>query len=351
MRGQRLAQFGKPLEKFESPTPAPQGLQVLLRVVATGICHSDLHICDGYYELGEGKRLYVAERGLALPIVLGHEVVGEVVAAGSETDAALIGEMRLIYPWLGCGACSICSRGESNRCSKPNFIGIHRPGGYADHVMVPSSDCLVPIGSLSPAEAAPFACSGVTAYGALKRIPSRILSEEPLIILGAGGLGLMALTLLTALGGRGAVVVEIDGAKRAEALRLGALAAVDGRAADLQTQILSAVGKAPAAVIDFVGSSATADLGIKLLDRGGQYVVVGLFGGAVTLPLALIAMRSIRIEGSNVGKLSELKELMALVCAANNPGIALHRSHLDQANQMLAALREGRIVGRAILQP
>jgi propanol-preferring alcohol dehydrogenase len=351
MRGQRLVRFGHPLEPFESPTPVPQGTEVLLRVLASGVCHSDLHICDGHYDLGGGQRLSLAERGLKPPIVPGHEVVGEVVAVGPEGDRALSGQRRLIYPWLGCGACDLCREGLGNRCAQPRFVGIHRPGGYADHVLVPNEQCLVDIGDLDPAAAAPYACSGVTAFSALLRIAPQTRARESIVIIGGGGLGLMCLTLLSALGGYGAVVVEIDASKRAEAARLGARAVVDGSAPDARERILAAVGKAPAAVIDFVGSTATAGLGIDLLERGGQYIIVGLYGGSLPLSLPPVALRAIRIEGSNVGTLRELHQLMDLVCAQRVARIAVQLNDLDHVNEVHAALRAGQVVGRAVLQP
>jgi alcohol dehydrogenase, propanol-preferring len=365
MRGQRLVEFGHPLEAFESPTPTPQGVEVLLRVLATGVCHSDLHICDGHYDLGGGKRLELAERGLVPPIVLGHEVVGEVVGVGPEGDPGLLGQRRLVYPWLGCGWCEMCRRGLGNRCDRPGFVGIHRAGGYADHVLVPNDACLVGIGDLQPAEAAPYACSGVTAFSALMRVPPEVREKGPIVIIGAGGLGLMCLTLLRALGGHGAVVVEIDPTKRAEAARLGALAVVDGKAPDVREQVLAAVargvgavggvpgavGKAPGAVLDFVGSTVSAELGVQLLDRGGQYIIVGLYGGSLVLALPPLALRAIRIEGSNVGTLAELKQLMSLVCAQGVPRIAVQLDALERANEVHLALRAGRVVGRTVLQP
>jgi propanol-preferring alcohol dehydrogenase len=350
MRGLQLTEFGGALEPFERPTPVPQGAEILLRVLATGICHTDLHLSDGFYDLGGGKRLSVAARGLKPPIILGHEVVGEVLATGPDADSSLIGQTLLVYPWSGCGHCPTCARGDYNACPTPAFVGIHRPGGYADHVLVPHQRYLVPIGDLSPVEAAPYACSGLTAYGALNKVGVERLQSEATVIIGAGGLGLMALSILKGIGAT-AVVVEMSPAKREEALRIGASAVIDSAAEDAGEQILAALGQAPGVVIDFVGASATAELALPLLARGGKYVVVGLFGGDVTLALPLIAMRSISIEGSNVGSLAELHDLMALVQAGHLPRIAVGTHSLEEGNAVLAALRAGDIVGRAVLQP
>src|SRR5688572_23491333 len=108
MRSLRLTEFGGPLVWSEEPSPDPVGAEVLLETVNCGICHSDLHIWDGYYEMGPGKRLYAKDRGLALPLTMGHEVVGRVVAKGPLADSVEVGDLRLVYPWIGCGACRAC---------------------------------------------------------------------------------------------------------------------------------------------------------------------------------------------------------------------------------------------------
>jgi alcohol dehydrogenase, propanol-preferring len=351
MQSYDVVDFGAPLERAEKPTPRPQGTEVLLRTLAAGVCHSDLHIWEGHYDLGGGKKLMVKDRGMVPPLTMGHEIVGEVVALGPEATGVAIGDRRLAFPWIGCGDCAVCRRGEEQLCMAPRFLGVHKPGGYADHVLVPHARYLLDLGTLTPAQAAPYACSGLTAYGALQRVGEAVLREAPILILGAGGLGLMCLTLLQALGARGAVVADIDPGKREAALRTGALAVIDAAAPDAVRAAQAAAGGPLAAVIDFVGAAATARLGIDALAKGGKYVIVGLFGGDITLSLPLLPMRAITVQGSYVGSLGELRALLALVASGKVPPVPLAERPLHQANAVLEELKAGRIVGRAVLRP
>lgn len=351
MKSYDVVDFGVPLKEIQKATPQPQGTEVLLRTLAAGVCHSDLHIWEGYYDLGGGKKLMVKDRGLVPPLTMGHEIVGEVIAVGPEAKGVKIGDKRLAHPWIGCGTCAVCRRGDEQLCMEPRFLGVHKPGGYADHVLVPHPRYLLDLGGLTPAQAAPYACSGLTAYGALKRVGEAVLREEPILVLGAGGLGLMCLTLLKAMGGRGAIIVDIDPKKREAALKAGALAAVDAAAPDAVKQV-QAAAKAPiAAAIDFVGASNTAKLGIAAIAKGGKYVIVGLFGGDLTLSLPLLPMRAITIQGSYVGSLAEMRELLDLVATGKVPPVPLNERRLDQANAVLEELKAGSIVGRAVLTP
>src|SRR5205085_9573834 len=138
-----------------------------------------------------------------------------------------IGDVALVYPWLGCGKCDVCLAGEENMCLKPASLGVYCDGGYADHMTVPHPRYLLNLKGLDPVTAAPYACSGVTTYSAIKKVES--VMHTPIVIFGAGGLGLMALSLLKAMGGKGAIVVEIDARKRDAAMAPGALATVDGQ--------------------------------------------------------------------------------------------------------------------------
>ena len=351
MRSYDVVEFGEPLQLQERPDPEPQGTEVLLKVLATGVCHSDLHIWDGYYEMGGGKRFALKERGLAPPITLGHEIAGEVVSAGPDAAGVRPGERRVVYPWIGCGQCAVCQRGDEHLCNRPRSLGVQRPGGYADHVLVPHPRYLLPLGRLTPSQAAPYACSGLTTYSALGKVGAAIYQKEPILIIGAGGLGLMCLGLMKALGAHGAVVADIDPAKRAAALDAGALAVIDAGANNAVKQAFAAAKAPIAAAIDFVGSSASAKLGTDAVTRGGKYVIVGLFGGDITFSLPMLPIRAITIQGSFVGSLAEFRALMELVEKGAAGTVPLTERPLSDAEAALRELREGRIVGRAILTP
>ncbi len=348
MRSYDIAEWGAPLKLYERPTPAPQGTEVLLRVTAAGVCHSDVHIWEGYFDLGGGKKFHMSDRGMKLPHTLGHEIAGEVVAVGPKARGVRKGQKRLAYPWIGCGTCEACRRGDENLCLAPRFLGIQRPGGYSDHVLVPHPRYLLDIGKMKPSEAAPYACSGLTTYSALRKVGSR-LKTQPLVIIGAGGLGLMCLRLHKAMKGKGAIVVDIDPAKRAAALKIGAMAAIDGAASDAVAQIKAAAGGPISAAIDLVGAPATAQLGLDCLTKGGTLIIVGLFGGQITLSLPLIPQRALTIQGSYVGNLAELKKLMTLVRQRKVPAIPISERPLDDAPAAIEELRGGKVVGRTVL--
>ncbi|HYB10357.1 MAG TPA: alcohol dehydrogenase [Alphaproteobacteria bacterium] len=350
MRSYDIAAYGQPLKLSERPTPKPVGAEVLVRVTAAGVCHSDVHIWEGYFDLGGGKKFRMEERGMKLPHTLGHETVGEVVALGPEASGVKVGSRYLVFPWIGCGVCDVCGIGEEQLCLTPRFLGVHRAGGYSDHILVPHARYLLDIADMKASEAAPYACSGVTTYGALRKIGAN-LQEKPVVVIGAGGLGLMCLELHRALGGRAAIAVDIDPEKRQAALKAGAKEAIDAKAPDAVKQIKAAVGGHVWSVIDLVGSTATMRLGLDCLTKGGKIIVVGLFGGDIDLAIPLIPQRAITIQGSYVGSLGELKELLTLVRKHKVPPIPIHERPLDHAPAALEELRAGRVLGRTVLTP
>ena len=340
-----------PLERMDCPTPEPKGAEVLIRMTAAGVCHSDIHIWEGVYDLGSGNRMTLKDRGVTLPLTMGHEISGEVVKVGPDAKMVKPGLACVVYPWLGCGECPTCLRGEENLCAvKTRSMGVFMPGGYAEYVLVPHERYCVDLGKLDPAETAPLACSGVTTYSALKKFGPRI-KDEPVVIMGAGGLGHMALTVLRAMQGKGAVVIDIDAEKRAAAMQAGALAAIDGAAADAAQQIIKATGGGASSVLDLVGASATINLGIAGLRKGGEIVVVGLYGGELKLPLVYLPLRGMGLRGSYVGSLPELKELVALAQKGTLRPIKVTRQKLTQASAALSDLKAGKVVGRIVLVP
>ena len=346
-----VCECGAPLQRMERATPTPVGSEVVLKVIAAGVCHSDLHIWDGYYDIGGGQKLKLLDRGIKLPLTMGHENVGEVIAVGPGAKGVAVGDVRLIHPWMGCGECAVCKRGDENLCLKPCSVGIHRGGGFATHLLVPHPRYLFDIGAIAPERAAPLACSGVTAYAALKKLGADLIASEPVVIIGAGGVGLMALALHKAMGGKSAIIVDIDPAKREAAKAAGATQVIDGKAADVVEQVKAATGGGAWSVIDFVGAGTTVKLGVDATIKGGKVIVVGLFGGDVVVPTPFFPIKALTIQGSYVGSLTEIAELLDLVRRTGAPNVPIATRPLDQVNAALNDLRDGRVVGRVVIMP
>jgi propanol-preferring alcohol dehydrogenase len=236
-------------------------------------------------------------------------------------------------------------------CAKPAFLGVFRQGGYADHVVVPHSRYLIDIGDMAPAQAAPYACSGLTAYSAIGKVEAGVLADQPVVVIGAGGVGLMAVSLLGQLGGQAPVVVEPDAGRRAAAIEAGASAAIDPNAPDALAAVRAACGGAVWAVIDCVGAGSTVQMGLDLLTKGGQLIQVGLYGGDVTVSTALVPMRAISWVGSYIGNLAELQALWVLVQQKRFRPVPISCRCLDEADTALHDLAAGRVIGRVVLTP
>ena len=348
MHCQCIHEFGQPLAAQERPDMTPEGTEVVLRVTAAGVCHSDLHVREGGFDLGHGRRMSYEERGVKLPLVVGHETTGQVVAAGPDAGEIDPDTHYVVYPWCGCGSCPACKDGNEQLCVTPGFLGVHRDGGYATQIRVPHPKYLFEIGDLDPTFAAPLACSGLTTYSALKKVELTLKSHRTVLI-GGGGLGLMCLQLIKALGGQAPVVVDIDPTKRAAAIEAGAAASVDPADKDAIAQIHAACDGAPMAAIDFVGAPATSELGFDVLGKGGTLIMVGLFGGATPWALPLIPMKSVSVRGSYTGSLSEFDELMTLVRTGALSPIPTRTWPLTQAQEVMDLLEDGKIIGRALL--
>jgi D-arabinose 1-dehydrogenase-like Zn-dependent alcohol dehydrogenase len=339
-----IVEHGRPLQKALKETPKPQGTEVLMRITRSGVCHSDLHIWDGYFDLGGGKRFYVKERGCVPPFTPGHEPFGVVEALGRRARGVKVGQKRLIYPWIGCGKCAVCKAGQDNYCvSGSRFLGVNRPGAYSTHVIVPDAKYLLDTAGIDDSFAATLACSAVTAYSAANKLP-KLNRGDSVAVLGCGGLGLIAISVLKARGAATVIGCDIDDAKLAAAQKLGAKKTVNTRAPDALQQM-----QGVAAAIDFVGSPATAALGIAALRKGGRYVLCGLYGGELTHPLPPIAQRAIGIVGSYVGSLQELKEVVALAKKRKLRATPVETRSADEANAALEDLKAGKVVGRIVL--
>jgi D-arabinose 1-dehydrogenase-like Zn-dependent alcohol dehydrogenase len=351
MRAMQIIEWGKPLEARDYPDPEPHGEEVLVLVEASGVCHSDVHIWDGHFDMGGGRQLSLGTRGVQLPFTMGHEIAGEVAALGSRASGVAVGDKVVVYPWIGCGECAVCRRGEELLCLNPRTLGTRRAGGYGTHVIVPDGRYLLPHQGVPQALAATYACSGITAFSALKKTRAHLGADDHLVIIGAGGVGGSAVHIAPAAVAGRIVVADIDAQKRAHARQMGAVATIDNAAPDAVKQVMEATGGGAAAAIDFVGAPQTMAFGVDILRKGGKLVMVGLYGGANPVSTVLFPFKMMTIEGSYVGTLDDLKELLALAQAGKVPPIPIETRPAEAASEALADLKQGgRVRGRVVLQ-
>lgn len=341
--------WGKPLQQATRETPKPAGTEVLLKLKYCGVCHSDVHIRDGYFEMGGGKRFYMTERGMKLPHTLGHEPYGTVIAAGPEAGSVPIGTDRLVCPWIGCGSCARCREGQDNLCMTPRFVGVQRAGGYADHLLIPHPKYLIDAAGVDPAWAATLSCSGLTTYSAVSKL-SPIPRDEWIAVMGAGGLGLMAIEMLKAAGHERIVAVDIDAAKLDAARAAGAAGTVDGRDPEAPKALKEITGGTIYGAVDLVGAASTATLALGALRKGGRLILVGLYGGEIPLSLVSLIQRAVTIQGSYVGTVAELKEVVALARAGKLKSIPIEKRPLADVSRTLDQLKAGAIIGRVVAQ-
>ncbi|HVY14938.1 MAG TPA: alcohol dehydrogenase [Rhodopila sp.] len=352
MRAWAVVENGKPLKEIELPTPEPQGTEVLLEVTHCGVCHSDLHIWEGYYDIGGGQKMSLLDRGVTLPLAMGHEIVGRVVKLGPEAKGVKVGDLRIVFPWLGCGKCDKCLNEEDNMCAvAARSLGVYQNGGYGSHVVAPHPRHLVDPGTLDPAIAATYACSGITVYSAIKKCMP-LAPTQPIVLVGAGGLGLNAIAVLRALKHQNIITVDVSEEKRQAALKAGATKVVDGNGdgPTVSKRIIDAAGGPVPAVVDLVNGTATARFAFGALGKGGKLVQVGLFGGELMLPLPIMAIRALTVQGSYVGNPKELRELVKLAQDGELPALPVQTVPQSQAYDALMRLRDGKVTGRLILK-
>jgi D-arabinose 1-dehydrogenase-like Zn-dependent alcohol dehydrogenase len=350
MRAMQIIEWGKPLEPRDYPTPEPTGAQVLVRVESAGVCHSDVHIWDGYFDLGGGSKVTLEQRGVKLPFTMGHEIAGEVVALGPDAKGVQVGKRYAVYPWIGCGTCAVCKRGEELLCLTPRTLGTRTSGGYGSHVLVPHARYLVDYGGVPQPLAATYTCSGITAFSALKKIRHHVDVGDHYLIIGAGGVGGQAVHIAPAYIGGQMLVADIDGDKRAHAREVGAVGSVDNGAAEALQQVLELSGGGVAGAIDFVGSPKTMEFGISALRKGGKLVMVGLYGGSAAVSTVLFPFKMMTIEGSYVGTLPDLTELLELAQDGKIAPIPIESRTASRATESLADLKRGGVVrGRVVM--
>jgi D-arabinose 1-dehydrogenase-like Zn-dependent alcohol dehydrogenase len=354
MKSQAIVEYGKPLQEIVTDTPVPQGTEVIVKITNSGVCHSDVHLHDGYVDLGDGDKQDWS-KGRELPHTLGHEIEGVLHAVGPEAQALLdgrkTGQRFVVFPWIGCGQCAMCQRDQEHICSKPRQLGIQVAGGYAEYVRVPHPKYLLDATGVAEGLAATYMCSGITAYSALKKVRDAVPGESILIV-GLGGVGMMGLQFARALFPEQKILgADIDAKKRDAAMAAGAAGVYDPAAPDIVKKLKSETGGGVAAAVDFVGANASMAFANGSIRRGGSIIVVGLFGGKFSTPIPLFPQRPFSIIGSYTGSLGETAEMMKLVRAGKIAPIPVETRPLTDANRTLDQLRDGKIVGRVVLKP
>src|SRR6266446_4050403 len=262
MRAVRLVQIGEPLENAEIEVPEIGPNDVLIRVAACGICHSDAHYRAGISKIDN------------LPVTLGHEVAGSVERVGKDVSNVAAGDRVCVHYLVHCGSCEFCVRGLEQYCHQGQMIGKHRDGGYAGFIKVPARNAFALPDEISFEAGAIMMCSSATAFHALKK--ARLKSGESIAIFGFGGLGFSALQLARALDCGEIYVVEVNAAKLQSAAKLGAVA-IDANAADPVEQIKDASGgKGVDVSLEFIGSAQTMRQAVQCLGALGRAALVGL---------------------------------------------------------------------------
>jgi D-arabinose 1-dehydrogenase-like Zn-dependent alcohol dehydrogenase len=347
MRRQSLVKFDAPLCETVIETPRPQGREVLVRIERCGLCHSDLHIQDGYADMGGGKRLDTT-RGMTLPLTLGHEIAGIVEEVGADIARDMIGARKAVFPWIGCGQCRDCRSGDENLCAKSRFLGVAIDGGFASHVLVPDAKYLLDYDPLPVNMAATLMCSGVTAYGALKRLADRP-RQRNLLLIGLGGVGMMGLAFAQAMFEQKISVADLSPAARDAALKNGASVAYDPSEPDIGKRIVKETEGGFDAIVDFAGNDRSMGLAVSTLGRGGKIVVSGLMGGNFSLPMVQWIYKRMTIEGFMTGTLAEAQQLMALARAGKIKAAPMKEEPMGEVQKWIDELRAGKVVGRIVL--
>jgi propanol-preferring alcohol dehydrogenase len=351
MKAARIVNVNEPLQIQEVQTPKPKGSQILIKVQSSGVCHSDVHVWEGYYEGIGGQPLKTTDRGVKYPLTPGHEIAGIVDSLGEQVEGFSKNEKVLLYPWIGEGMCPACRIGEENLCDKPRSLGIYNDGGYAEYVLVPNYKYLVKIGEdMDTDTSAPLLCAGLTAYGAVKN--ASLKPDDNVVIVGTGGLGLMSIQLVRAVTAARIIAIDIDDKKLQVAEKEGADIVVNSKKEDSIKVVMELTDNLGVdAVIDFVNATKSVEADMQILRRRAKLVLVGLFGGELRLSLVTMPTRAYKIIGSYTGSLQDMIELVSLANRGLVKPVVSNRFKLDQAGEGLQMLKDGKIVGRGVINP
>lgn len=331
--------LGFRLEDVEEPLVS-NDYDVVVKVEAAGLCRTDLHILNGEFEQLIRKK----------PFILGHENAGVVKDAGTRVSNLRKGDLVLVYPQITCGLCLPCRRGDEMRCNNGRFHGLDgTDGGFAEY-LITSHRSVIPVrrhGNL--ANYAVLADAGITAYHAVKRISPLVPKVANVLVIGAGGVGQLAIQLLNLSGFYNTIVLEKSEQKIELVKKLGVKAAIKYEDEEVISKIKSLAPEGVNVVLDFVGSSSTALLSLGLLKPSGIYSVVG-YGGELRVPTMELVAKEITILGNLVGTYSELFELVEIY-EKFGISVPVKTFSIEQFGEAVEQLKDGTIIGRAVIKP
>lgn len=344
MKAARLHDYHKDLSIDEVDEPRIENpFDVIVRIGAAGLCRTDLHIRDGDW------REVQEQAGVTLPYTLGHENAGWVQEVGSAVTNVQPGDTVIVHPLMTCGLCRACRAGSDMHCENGTFPGLVTDGGFAELMRTSARCCIKLDPSVDPKTVAAHADAGLTAYHAVKKAVPLLYPGTTAVVIGAGGLGHIAIQCLKALTPATVAVVDKSEAALKLAEQIGADHAVlaDGREVERVRELTG--GSGAEVVIDFVGERGVEKQAPEMVRNAGSYFVVG-YGGALDLKTHTIIFREINVVGNLVGTYNELAELMTLAAQSK---VTLHTSTypLDAVNDAMADLDAGRLQGRGILVP
>jgi propanol-preferring alcohol dehydrogenase len=327
--------FTQPLSIEEVPIPQPSPGQVLIRVMASGVCHTDLHAANGDWPVKP-----------RLPFIPGHEGVGYVAALGSGVTGLREGD-RVGVPWLysACGTCEYCLTGWETLCPEQHNTGYSVNGGYAEYILAPAAYVGHLPKEVAFADIAPILCAGVTTYKGLKE--TEVRPGEWVVITGVGGLGHVALQYAKAMGMHVAAV-DVSDDKLALAHSLGAELTINAAHDDPAIVIQRSIGGAHGVLITAVSSPAFSQ-GIGMLRPHGTCVLVGLPPGAFPTPIFDVVLKRLTIRGSIVGTRKDLQEALQFA-AEGKVKTAIEVEPLEAINSVFDRLLHGQVQGRVVLQ-
>jgi alcohol dehydrogenase, propanol-preferring len=336
MKAAVLHELKKPIAVEEVERPVPGEGEVLIKVEASGVCHSDLHIIEGDWKQFGGIT--------KIPLIPGHEIAGRVAEAGSGVRDLKAGD-RVGVPWIHwtCGECEFCRAGFENLCSRQKITGCTVDGGFAEYIKAPASHATRIPGGISAAEAAPLFCAGVTVYRALKQ--AQLAPGERLAVFGVGGLGHLAIQIAKEMGLE-VTAVDVSDDKLEFAKSLGASRTMNSSSANVAKE-LRRTGRMHAVLVTS-GSKAAYDTAFPCVRPTGKLLVVGL-PPEISFPPIMMAAGEIRVQASAVGTRQDLEEVLAMA-AAGKLHCQVSTRRLDEINTIFDEMKAGKIAGRVVLE-